>query len=80
MLCPYSYNNTMMMVANSTVTCKWLVIYVKLNQYLPVCMRFFRYTTVNIPLTLNLLTWRIWWAPNNASKWQMGFNPAFKGL
>ena len=24
--------------------------------------------------------WRIWWAPNNASKWQMGFNLAFKGL
>ena len=24
--------------------------------------------------------WRIWWAPNNASKWQMGFNSAFKGL
>jgi len=31
-------------------------------------------------LTLILLTWRIWWAPNNASKWQMGFNSAFKGL
>ena len=31
-------------------------------------------------LTLNLLTWRIWWAPNNASKWQVGFNSAFKGL
>jgi len=31
-------------------------------------------------LTLILLTWRIWWAPNNASKWQMGFNLAFKGL
>jgi len=30
-------------------------------------------------LTLILLTWRIWWA-NNASKWQMGFNSAFKGL
>jgi hypothetical protein len=29
---------------------------------------------------LYLLTWRIWWAPNNASKWQMGFNSAFKGL
>jgi len=29
---------------------------------------------------LILLTWRIWWAPNNASKWQMGFNSAFKGL
>ena len=31
-------------------------------------------------LTLILLTWRIWWAPNNASKWQMGFNSAFKWL
>ena len=24
--------------------------------------------------------WRIWWAPDNASKWQMVFNSAFKGL
>ena len=31
-------------------------------------------------LTLNLLTWRIWWAPTNASTWQIGFNSAFKGL
>ena len=31
-------------------------------------------------LTLILLTWRIWWAPNNDSKWQMGFNSAFKEL
>jgi hypothetical protein len=31
-------------------------------------------------LTLNPLTWKIWWAPNNASKWQMGFNSGFKGL
>jgi hypothetical protein len=31
-------------------------------------------------LTLYLPTWRIWWAPNNASKGQMGFNLAFKGL
>ena len=31
-------------------------------------------------LILILLTWRIWWAPNNARKWQMGFNSAFKGL
>jgi hypothetical protein len=28
-------------------------------------------------LTLILLIWR---APNNASKWQIGFNSAFKGL
>ena len=26
-------------------------------------------------LTLILLMWRIWWAPNSASRWQMGFNP-----
>ena len=31
-------------------------------------------------LTLILLTWIIWWAPDNASKWQMGFNSAFRGL
>ena len=31
-------------------------------------------------LTLILLTWRIRWAPNKASKWQMGFNLAFKVL
>jgi len=31
-------------------------------------------------LTLDLLTWKIWWAPNNAGRWQMGFNSAFKGL
>jgi len=31
-------------------------------------------------LALILLTWIIWWAPNNASRWQMGFNSAFKGL
>ena len=30
--------------------------------------------------TLILLTWRILWAPNNARKWQMGFNLVFKGL
>jgi hypothetical protein len=29
-------------------------------------------------LTLILLMWRIRWAPNNASRWQMGFNSAFK--
>jgi hypothetical protein len=32
------------------------------------------------PEILLLLTWRICRAPNNASKWQMGFNSAFKGL
>jgi len=31
-------------------------------------------------LTLILQTWKIWWASNNASRWQMGFNWAFKAL
>ena len=35
---------------------------------------------LNSLLTLILLTWRIWWAPNNASKWHMGFNSVFTGL
>ena len=36
--------------------------------------------TVYTKLTLILLTWRIWWASNNASKCQMGFNSAFRWL
>jgi hypothetical protein len=31
-------------------------------------------------LTFMLLTWRIGWAPNNASRWQIKFNSAFKVL
>ena len=31
-------------------------------------------------LTLTLLMWRICWALNNGSTWQMEFNSAFKGL
>jgi hypothetical protein len=38
---------------------------------------FLRYTS---KLTSILPTWRIGWAPNNASKWQMGFNWVFKWL
>jgi hypothetical protein len=34
----------------------------------------------HIWLALILLMWRIGWAPNNASRWQIGFNSAFKGL
>ena len=33
-----------------------------------------------VSLTLNLLTTTIVGPPSNASKWQMGFNSAFKGL
>ena len=35
---------------------------------------------MEIQLTLNLLTTTIVAPPHNASKWQMGFNSAFKGL
>jgi len=34
---------------------------------------------LNAELTPILPTWRIWWAPNNASEWQIGFNSTFKG-
>jgi len=34
----------------------------------------------DMSLTLILLTWRIWWASNNASRWQMRLNSAFNGL
>ena len=37
-------------------------------------------TLLWIRLTPYLLMWRIRWAPNNASKGQMGSNSAFKGL
>jgi len=30
-------------------------------------------------LTLSPLLWRIWRSPSNASRYQMGFNSAFKG-
>ena len=38
-----------------------------------------RYSPTSV-LTLNPLTWKIWWAPNNASRWEVGFNSACKGL
>jgi hypothetical protein len=34
----------------------------------------------NVTLTLILPTWKIWWAFNSATKWQMGFNWVFKEL
>ena len=37
-------------------------------------------TRCNMELTITLLTWRIWRAPNNASRWEVGFNLAFKVL
>ena len=39
-----------------------------------------RFFSLRQTLTLILLTWRIWWASKNASRWHMGFNTAFKGL
>jgi len=39
-----------------------------------------RSTKIISRLTLILLMWRIRWDPNNASKWHIGFNSAFKGL
>jgi len=44
------------------------------------CKGSHRITYLAPSLTLILPTWRIWWAPNNASRLQMGFNLEFKGL
>jgi len=40
----------------------------------------FRPLALDAKLTLNLLTTTKVAPPSNASKWQMGFNSAFKGL
>jgi hypothetical protein len=42
--------------------------------------RTWTWTPALFQLTLILLMWRIGWAPNNTSKWQMEFNSVFKGL
>jgi hypothetical protein len=52
---------------------------VKLSQCILKCYAG-SYQKVDIDLTLILLIWRICRAPNNVSKWQMGFNSAFKRL
>ena len=49
-------------------------------QNVPGISLFLRNTKVYNNLNLNPLTWKIWWAPNNASRWKMGFNSAFKWL
>jgi len=41
---------------------------------------FHKQRTDRTRLIIILLTWRIWWAPNNASKWQMEFNAVLKEL
>ena len=40
----------------------------------------FSFCAPNSYLILYLLMWRIWGAPNNASRRQLGFNSVFKGL
>jgi len=37
-------------------------------------------TRSSTPLTLILLTWTIWWAPNNTSRSQLGLNLTFEEL
>jgi len=62
--------------------CIWLVIYLN-------CTMMHGITNLKLKknarnscqiLILILLMWRIGWVPNNASRWQMRFKSAFKGL
>ena len=72
----------------SCVTARTRAIDLSPSKYRVTCMaegdRNKHYILLDLPslysLILNPLTWKIWWAPNNASRWQMGFNSAFKGL
>jgi hypothetical protein len=43
-------------------------------------LTFWNYKKTCVYLTLALLTWRIWWSPNNSSKWQLGFKSADRYL
>ena len=52
----------------------------KLTTYCCSCLEFMLLSIFPHSLTLILLMWRIWWASNNSSRWQIGFNSAFKGL
>jgi hypothetical protein len=64
---------------NGLEVCHFILLYLDRARYLSglsYILNLFR----RVVLTLILLTWRIWWAPNNASRRQMRFNSAFKGL
>ena len=61
---------------------RWIYVsfqFAHFSLFIP-CIFLNQYISQQMQLTLTLLTWRIWWAPTIASKWQMGFNSAFKGL
>ena len=57
-------------------------IIIEVFQYYQQHFFFYHHNAMTNPqaLTLNLLTTTIVAPPSNASKWQMGFNSAFKGL
>jgi len=88
-----STDHSAQLLANKTLPLKYAVIIIIIitsemylvNMRMPVNGQRFPFCVKerwnsSVPLTLILLMWRIWRAPNNASKWQMGFNLAFKGL
>ena len=59
---------------------KWLfrTCFHPTNPITPLSRIFLEKLVVTQLLTLILLMWRIWWAPNNVRKCQMAFNSAFK--
>ena len=54
---------------------KVCVIFQVETQFLKRIIELYDFTQKLQTLTLILLTWTIWRAPTNASKWRMGFNP-----
>ena len=57
-----------------------LILPAGMAQRLGIYETHYRQTRPRDRLTLILLNWKIRWATNNASRWQKGFNSAFKGL
>ena len=62
------------------VHCIWLLCLLSMN-YDPTSWQTVLFFSLYVYIiTLNPLTWKILWALNNASIWQMGFNLGFKGI
>ena len=68
-----------MMHGSMNIKYIYIYIYIYIYSFIVLCDKHQLPLPVGtfIVLTLNPLTWKIWWAPNNSSKRQMGLNSAF---
>ena len=62
------------------VHCIWLLCLLSMNYDPTSWQTVLFFSSYVYIITLNPLMWKISWALNNASRWQMGFNVGFKGI